>query len=242
MNEIISRLYKRKSVRVYADKQISSKDKTTIIDCAIQAPSAGNLSLYSIIDITDEKIKKALSISCDNQPFIEKAPMLLLFAADYKKLYDVIQSKFPNVRKPDIGDLFLAYTDAVIAAQNAVVAADALGIGSCYIGDILENYETVKELLNLKKYTMPAALVCFGYPSEGQLKRAKPIRTPRDYIISKNTYEETPVSTTLKMLEEKHSDNAENIIKSVNTRKFSAPFALEMSASVKKWIQNWLSD
>lgn len=60
-------------------------------------------------------------------------------------------------RKPDVGDLMLAVSDAVIAAQNAVVAAESFGIGSCYIGDIIENYEEQRRLLQLPEYVFPAA-------------------------------------------------------------------------------------
>src|SRR6056297_2480266 len=64
---------------------------------------------------------------------------------------------------PQESDLFLACEDAMIAAQNAVIAAESLGIGSCYIGDILENYEYHKELLNLPDWAFPITMVAFGY-------------------------------------------------------------------------------
>ena len=68
----------------------------------------------------------------------------------------------------------LAVCDALIAAQNAVVAAESLGIGSCYIGDIMENAEVHQMTLQLPKYVFPVAMLVFGYPTDQQKKRKKP--------------------------------------------------------------------
>ena len=141
MNEIIESLYKRKSMRVYEERTIPEEMKRIILEAAAQAPSAGCQQLYTILDITDKELKVALSETCDNQPFIAKAPMVLVFCADCKKWYDTYLEAGCTPRKPGAGDLMLAVTDAAIAAQNAVVAAESFGIGSCYIGDIMENCE-----------------------------------------------------------------------------------------------------
>ena len=88
MNEIIKSLYDRKSVRVYEDRPIPEKMKQIILEAAAQAPSAGCQQLYTILDITDQKLKDELVKTCDNQPFIATAPMVLVFCADCKKWYD----------------------------------------------------------------------------------------------------------------------------------------------------------
>ena len=122
MNEIIKSLYNRKSMRVYEEKSIPQEMKKVILEAAAQAPTAGCQQLYTILDITDEELKKALSETCDYQPFIAKAPMVLVFCADCKKWYDAYLEAGCEPRKPGIGDLMLAVTDTAIAAQNAVVA------------------------------------------------------------------------------------------------------------------------
>ena len=166
MNEILKSLYNRKSVRVYEEQSIPSEIKNVILEAAVQAPSAGCQQLYTILDITDEKLKEALSETCDHQPFIAKAPLVLIFCADCKKWYDAYLEANCSPRNPGVGDLMLAVTDAVIAAQNAVVAAESFGVGSCYIGDIMENCEEQRRLLNLPEYVFPAAMLVFGYPTE----------------------------------------------------------------------------
>ena len=124
MNEIMESLYQRKSMRVYEDREIPEEMKKLILKAASQAPTAGCQQLYTILDITDQKLKEALSESCDHQPFITKAPMVLVFCADCKKWYDAYLEAGCEPRKPGVGDLMLAVTDTVIAAQNAVVAAE----------------------------------------------------------------------------------------------------------------------
>ena len=79
MNEMLQQLKDRKSVRVYEDRPVEPEVKQAIMASAIQAPSAGNMALVTILDITDPEKKAALAKSCDNQPFIATAPMVLIF-------------------------------------------------------------------------------------------------------------------------------------------------------------------
>ena len=100
MNEIMESLYQRKSMRVYEDREIPKEMKKLILKAASQAPTAGCQQLYTILDITDQKLKEALSESCDHQPFITKAPMVLVFCADCKKWYDAYLEAGCEPRKP----------------------------------------------------------------------------------------------------------------------------------------------
>ncbi|HWT26946.1 MAG TPA: nitroreductase family protein, partial [Mobilitalea sp.] len=149
MNEVLNQLKSRKSVRVFEDIPLPNDVKDEIIDSAFEAPTAGGMMLYSILNISDQELKDKLAVICDNQPFIAKAPLVLIFLADYQRWYDAFCMVDCNPRKPGEGDMLLACADAIIAAQNTVVAAEALGAGSCYIGDVIEHCETVRELLNL---------------------------------------------------------------------------------------------
>ena len=79
-NPILQSLYARKSVRVFEEKAIPAGMKQAILEAAAQAPSAGCQQLYTILDITDPALKAALADSCDHQPFIAKAPLVLVFA------------------------------------------------------------------------------------------------------------------------------------------------------------------
>ena len=242
MNEVLQQLHERKSVRVYEDRAIEAEVKQAILEAAIQAPSAGNMALYTILDITDQEIKDKLAVSCDNQPFIATAPMVLIFCADYRRWYDVFCKYVEEVRKPDMGDLFLAEADTLIAAQNAVVAAHSLGLGSCYIGDITENFEYHKELLNLPQYVVPAAMLCIGYPTAQQLQRPKPPRHAVSAMVHENGYNLEKAGEMTEMLAIQQGNTGEELadyIRRFCKRKWNSEFSVEMSRSCTEMVKDW---
>ena len=240
MNETIKQLRERRSVRVFTDREITSKEKDAILEAAFEAPTAGNQQLYTIIDITDEKIKARLVDTCDHQPFIADAKMVLIFCADCKKWYDAFCFAGCEPRLPDLGDLLLAVSDANIAAQNAVTAAESLGIGSCYIGDIMENCEEQRALLGLPKYVFPAAMLVFGYPTEQQKERVKPRRADRRHIVHENAYR-CMGSDELRELFSIRADKREyeDYMRAFCHRKYNSDFSLEMSRSVREYLKQF---
>ena len=209
----------------------------------MQAPSAGCQQLYTILDITDQKRKEALADSCDHQPFIAKAPMVLVFCADCKKWYDAYLEAGCQPRRPGVGDLMLAVTDAAIAAQNAVVAAESFGIGSCYIGDIMENCETQRNLLELPAYVFPAAMLVFGWPTEQQKQRKKPQRCAQKYIVHENTYHSIDGAKLREMLADKCGQASyEEWCAAFCERKYNSDFSKEMTRSVDEYLRQFQGD
>ncbi|MCL2832005.1 MAG: nitroreductase family protein [Treponema sp.] len=243
MNEIIKSLFDRKSVRQYEPIPVTAEDKNLILQAALQAPTAGNQNLYTILDITDNELKLNLSRLCDNQPFIAQAPMALVFLADCRRWLDSYQYAGVSARPPEEGDLFLAVADAVIAAQNSVVAAQSLGIGSCYIGDILEQEEKVREALALDEYVFPAAFVVYGFPAQGQKDRQKPRRPSLAGIVLENKYRRLQKDEHQKMfLEKGNIKTAQEFDKYIGAfceRKYSSGFAKEMSRSAKRYLEHF---
>ena len=240
MNEVIRQLNSRKSVRAYTDREIGKEEKDAILMAAAQAPTAGNQQLYTILDITDQALKERLVETCDNQPMIAQAKLVLIFCADCKKWYDAYLAVGCQTRKPGVGDLLLAASDAMIAAQNAVTAAESLGIGSCYIGDIMENCEAQRALLKLPEYVFPVGMVIFGYPTEQQMRRPKPERVEMQYVVHENTYQ--PLSD--KTLEEMWSPRAGEKgytawMQAFCNRKYNSDFSREMTRSVAKYLEQF---
>ncbi|MCD8223057.1 MAG: nitroreductase family protein [Clostridiales bacterium] len=239
MNEIIQSLKERKSVRAYEDRPIPSEIKQKILLAAMEAPSAGCQQLYTIIDVTDPKLKENLSESCDHQPFIARAPMVLVFCADCKKWHDAYREAGVTLRDPGVGDLMLAVTDTVIAAQNAVVAAQSFGIGSCYIGDIMENCEKQRELLGLPPYVFPAVMLVFGYPTEQQKNREKPLRCSLRHIVHENRYHPMDGAELRDMLGFKAKNATfEEWCAAFCKRKYDSDFSREMTRSVWKYLED----
>ena len=238
MNNTIKELIERKSMRSYTGKAISAEDKELILRAACEAPTAGNQQLYTIIDVTNQQLKEKLVETCDHQPMIAQADMVLIFCADCKKWYDAYIATDCKPRLPGVGDLMLAVCDTVIAAQNAVTAAWSMGIGSCYIGDIMENCEQQRELLKLPEYVMPVGMVIFGYPDEQQINRIKPQRAELKFVVHENEYK--PLSN--EQLEEMWTPRCGpktyiEWMQAFCNRKYNSDFSIEMSRSVKAWLK-----
>ncbi len=240
MNDILKSLHDRKSVRVFESKDISAFDKETILLAATAAPTAGNQQLYTILDITDQSLKDKLAVTCDNQPFIAKAPMVLIFCADFQKWYDAFLEGGCSPRVPGVGDFMLAIDDSLIAAQNAVVAAQSLGIGSCYIGDIMERCEEHREMLQLPQYVFPAAMLVFGYPTEQQLIRPKPERCELKFIVQENRYRRKTGDELRGMFgKETELQSYEDWCAAFCNRKYDSDFSREMTRSVTQYLKSF---
>ncbi|HDD25098.1 MAG TPA: nitroreductase [Chloroflexi bacterium] len=257
MNPTMELLLNRKSVRMYEKREISTAVKDQIIAAALRAPTAGNMMLYSIIEVSDSSVKETLAKTCDNQPFIAQAPLVLLFLADYQRWHDYFIASGVEqlckrdgvpMRKPEEGDLFLACCDALIAAHTSVIAAESLGIGSCYIGDIMEHYEIHKELFALPRYVFPICLICFGYPTRRQRERPLTPRFQRRFILFENQYRRLGPDDLEEMHRERQEQmfhgkeevrGARNLGQLIYLRKFGSDFAREMNRSVRAILQTW---
>jgi len=241
MNEVIRQLNERKSVRAFEDRPIPAEAKAAILRAAVEAPTAGNQQMYTIIDVTDPALQEKLSHTCDEQPFIAKAKMVLVFCADCRKWYDAFLAAGCEPRLPGMGDWLLAVSDTNIAAQNAVTAAESLGIGSCYIGDIMERCEEHRKILNLPRYVFPAAMLVFGYPTQQQKERSKPQRVDMKHIVHENAYRRMDAAEleemfSIKAVEKSYVD----WMKAFCNRKFNSDFSREMSRSVAAYAQDYL--
>jgi nitroreductase len=250
VNQTIDLMNARFSTRSYDATPLSDEEKQTILHTTMRAPTAGNLMLYSIIEIDDQSLKDRLAETCDDQPFIARAPWVLLFVADYQKWMDLFAvshlERLEHVAErdaPGVGDLLLACCDALIAAQNAVIAAESLGIGSCYIGDIMERAEEHAELLDLPHHTFPVTMVCFGRPKT----KRPPTPHYEKHVVHRNAYQRLDeaglrgVSDDLARLfaPNGYRPGIDNAGQDVYERKFGADFTIELNRSVERWIERW---
>ena len=257
MNQTMEVLLKRKSIRAYEEREISPEVRSEILQATLRAPTAGNLMLYSILDVTDQAIKDRLAVTCDHQPFIARAPMVWVFLADYQRWYDYFLAsnveglcarKNMPLEKPQEGDLFLACCDALIAAQNAVIAAEALGVGSCYIGDIMEQYETHKQIFDLPQYVFPICMLVFGYPTQQQKDRAHTTRFDEKFVVFENQYhrldqaeyDEMFARHVERLPKGKAMEDVENFGQFMYLQKFGAEYSLEMRRSVREILKTWM--
>ncbi len=255
MNNTIQLINNRKSLRAYSDKPVTKENIDTIIQGAMRAPTAGNMMLYTILEVTKQVDKDRLVETCDNQSFIGKAPLVLIFLADMQRWDDYYKaSKVPEFCKThgksfeslEESDLMLACCDALIAAQNAVIVAESIGIGSCYIGDIMENIETHREMFNLPNYVFPVTMLCFGYFKDSYLSQTPRPRFDQKFIHFKDQYQSISSEGFREMFDHMENNpniqflaNAKNFGQHHYLRKTGADFAKEMRRSVKVVLKDW---
>ena len=250
MNPIIELIDARCSTRAYAATPITVEERRAVLHAAMRAPTGGNMMPYTILEIEDQELKDRLAVTCDDQPFIAKAPWVLVFVADMRKWTDLFQAGGPPAadgttprRRLGLGDLLMAASDAVIAAQNAVIAAESLGIGSCYVGDILERGEAHAELLGLPAGTMPVAMLCLGRPA------GRPKATPRyePHVVQRDRYrllDSAELRETLDGMGALHAPHGlpagvRDFGQYVYARKFDQDFMVEMNRSCDWWLDRW---
>ena len=209
-NPILQSLFDRKSVRVYEEKPIPAEMKQAILEAAAQAPSAGCQQLYTILDITDPALKAALADSCDHQPFIAKAPLVLVFCADCRKWYDAYKEAGCTPRTPGVGDLMLAVTD------------------------------TQRSLLHLPDYVFPAVMLVFGWPTQQQKDRPKPQRCAMEHIVHENSYRTMDGAELRDAFGYKASTSGFDAwCTAFHNRKYDSGFAREMSRSVAEYLEQY---
>ncbi|RPJ45742.1 MAG: nitroreductase [Chloroflexi bacterium] len=256
MNPTLEVIENRHSVRVYDPQPLTQAERDTILHAAFRAPTASAMQLYSILEVDDQALKDRVAETC-HQPFIAKAPYLLIFLADFQRWMDVYiysgveeHSHELNIpfRTPQAGELMLACSDALVAAQNAVIAAESLGIGSCYVGDILEQYEVHQQIFSLPRYVLPVTLLTFGRPASPQTQRKPSPRLDRRYIVHRNQYKRIAPDEVDLMFQlfTGESDSswqrktaAENLAQENYLQKYNTEYMVEMNRSVNEMLKNW---
>lgn len=195
MNETLQLIDQRASLRCYEDRPIDEAHSESILHSAMRAPTAGNMMLYSILRVDDPVKRQALAETCGHG-FIAEAPLVLVFLADMQRWVDFFEgngvrehcvSECVEYRTPDASKLLLSCCDALIAAQTTVIAAESLGIGSCYVGDVMGKVEDQRALFDLPDFAFPITLVCYGYYPEG-FERRRSDRFDRRFILHHDVY------------------------------------------------------
>ena len=187
MNETIQQLKNHRSYRKYQDKEVTFETLQLIMEAAQAAPSWTNGQHVTAILIRDEARKKRLAELCGNQKHVDNSPAFLVFCADFyrAKLASEMEGKdFKAIE--DIDTLLIGATDVGLAMQNAITAAESLGLGTVPIGGIRRNSLQVIEFLQLPTYVIPIAGLCVGSPDEDP--GLKP-RLPLKSILQEEKYD-----------------------------------------------------
>jgi nitroreductase len=202
-NQVLKTIKERQSVRSFLDKIIEDEILNQIIDAGIRAPTSGNLQPYSLVVVKD-KDKKEIIAQKTYQKFIKNADTLIFLILDFHRIGRWAKlSKSPFAMGKSLRHFLTAFHDVICCAQNMVIAAESLGIGSVFIGNVIELSEEFQEILNLPSLTFPSALLCLGYPDKIG-KRTKRLAT--EVIVHRETYQSPDDDVIRKWYDEKYDD------------------------------------
>lgn len=187
-NQVLQTLLDHRSVRAFLPDPVSDDRLATIIAAASSAATSSNLQTWSVLAVRDQARKSRLMPLCSNQAHIEEAPLFLVFLADLARLEAIATARGARVEGTEFLEMLLiGIVDASLAAQNAVVALESLGLGSVYIGGIRNNPEKVAAELALPPHVFPVFGLCVGTPDPSRPTAIKP-RLPQSTILHHEQY------------------------------------------------------
>lgn len=189
MNEVITTLLNHRSIRHFKDEQLSEEQIKTIVACAQAASTSSFIQAYSIIGIKDKEKKRKLAEIAGNQEYVAENGHLFIFCADLRRheLIGEMEGKDVQASIESTEKFMVTLIDAALAAQNAAIAAESMGLGICYIGGIRNNLEAVKELLKTPDRVIPLFGMTVGYPVK--INDQKP-RLPLEHVYHEEEYEQ----------------------------------------------------
>ena len=171
MNPVLESLFKHKSIRKYQNKPLEDEKLGLIVKAAQAAPTWCNGEQVSIIVVKDQATKDKIKELCWGQTHVGSCAVFLVFCADYYRLslaFEKAGKKKEEFEKymSNIDTLLIGSHDVGIALQNATVAAESMGLGTCHIGAIRNKPLEIVKLLNLPKYVIPLVGLTVGYPDD----------------------------------------------------------------------------
>lgn len=164
----------RSSCRSYTDQKIPPEVMRLVLEAGVHSPTGGNLQPYSIIKVEDKETNKKLEALCGEQPWIGAAAANLLFCIDWRRLQRWAELECaPYTAFHSFRHFWISFQDTIIAAQNICTAADALGLGSVYIGTVVDRLREICALFELPKGVFPVVLLCLGHPTRRPAPKRK---------------------------------------------------------------------
>jgi nitroreductase len=167
--DVFEAIKKRRSVRAYTDEKVSEEEVKRLIDAARWAPSAGNIQPWEFVVVRDMEKKRKLSDAALNQTFIEKAAVVIVVCADLNRSSSGYGSR---------GVHLYSIQDTAAATENILLAAQELGLATCWVGAFHEN--EVAKAVKAPRNMRAVAIVTVGHPAE---EPAAPHKRSVDEIV-----------------------------------------------------------
>jgi nitroreductase len=187
-NEHIALLLSHRSVRGYLPDAVPEGTLETLVAAASSAATSSNLQTWSVMTVEDKAVRAKLAKIANNQKHIEECPLFLVWLADLSRLERLGQAEGVTLAGlPYLETFLVAAIDAALAAQNAVVAAESIGLSTVYIGALRNRPAEVAELLGLPPGVMGVFGLCVGYAKPEAAAEVKP-RLPQSLVLHRDRY------------------------------------------------------
>jgi len=188
-NDVIGSLLAHRSVRGYKTDAPPAGTLETLIAAAQSAATSSNLQTWSVVSVTKPEVRAEFARIANGQKHIEQCPIFLCWIADVSRLERLgAQENVTLENTPYLETFLVAAIDAALAAQNAVSAAESLGLSTVYIGAMRNDVERVAQLLKLPPGAMCVFGLCIGYAADGVTNAVK-ARLPQTAILHHETYD-----------------------------------------------------
>jgi len=178
MIDIFEVLENHTSIRKYKDKSVSQEILDKVLSAGLRASSSGNMQTWSVIITSDYEIRKRLFKAHFEQEMLLEAPLLFTFCCDFHRMRRWIKLRNAKDNFDNLMSFMIGAIDATLAAQNIALAAEAQGLGICYMGTTLASCDTIAKILELPPNVVPVAGYVMGYPDESpQLRDRLPLKS-----------------------------------------------------------------
>ena len=182
---MISTLKERRTIRQYLDKEIDDELLNELLETAFRAPTTGNMQVYSVVVTREQANKNLLAPAHFNQPAVTNAPVVLTFCADFNRFIKWCEQNRAQPGYDNFQSFVTAAIDALLVAQQFCTAAEASGLGCCYLGTTTYNAPQIAEALHLPQFVIPITTLTVGYPANTP---AQVDRLPLEAIVHHEKY------------------------------------------------------
>jgi nitroreductase len=187
-NDTIALLLSHRSVRAYRPDPVPEGTLATLVAAAQSAATSSNLQTWSVVSVTDPAVRAALARIANGQKHIEQCPLFLVWLADLSRLARLGEAEGVAMEAlPYLETFLVAAIDAALAAQNAVTAAESLGLSTVYIGALRNHPREVAALLGLPPMVLGVFGLCVGYAKPEAAAEVKP-RLPQSLVLHHGRY------------------------------------------------------
>lgn len=186
MNHVINLLKHHRSIRSFKPDPVSNEILSTIIEAASWASTSNFIQAYTVIRVKNNDIRKQIAELSGPQTWVETSPLFLVFCADLNRPKSACIHENKAMVSGYTEQFIIATVDVALAAQNAMIAAESMGLGGVFIGGIRNDPETVCRLLKIPDHAYPVFGMCLGYPDNQPQQKT---RFPIDVILKEDYYQ-----------------------------------------------------